>query len=80
MTVRTTEPGLQIYDGARVAPPVPGLDGLHMKAYAGIALEPQIWPDAIHHSHFPQAVLHSDEVYKQRTQYIFSNKTGGLSS
>ncbi len=75
LEVRTTEPGLQVYDGARIAPPVPGLDGAYMGAYAGIALEPQVWPDAIHHQHFPQAILHHDDVYKQHTQYIFNHKT-----
>lgn len=78
LEVRSTEPGLQVYDGARIAPPVPGLDGLNMGAHAGIALEPQVWPDAIHHGHFPQATLRPDEVYRQHTQYVFSHKNEGL--
>jgi aldose 1-epimerase len=50
---------------------MPGLDGRRMGAHAGIALEPQVWPDAVHHSNFPQAVLHPGETYRQHTQYAF---------
>ncbi|MFT4650096.1 MAG: aldose 1-epimerase [Gammaproteobacteria bacterium] len=74
MEIRTTEAGLQVYDGARINPPVGGLDGREMAAYAGIALEPQVWPDAIHHRHFPQAMLHPEETYHQHTQYAFSRE------
>jgi aldose 1-epimerase len=71
MEIRATEPGLQVYDGARIDIPMPGLDGRRMGAHAGIALEPQVWPDAVHHSNFPQAVLHPGETYRQHTQYAF---------
>ncbi len=72
MELRTTEPGLQVYDGAKVNIDPPGLDGRPMRANAGIALEPQVWPDANHHPHFPQAILRPGQSYRQHTQYIFS--------
>ncbi|HCQ66187.1 MAG TPA: hypothetical protein DIU07_14005, partial [Rhodobacteraceae bacterium] len=72
MELRTTEPGLQVYDGAKVNVDLPGLTGQPMRAHAGIALEPQIWPDANHHAGFPQAVLRPGEPYAQQTQYIFT--------
>lgn len=72
MECRTTEPGLQIYDGAKINIPLPGLNGQGMGACAGVAVEPQIWPDAHHHPHFPQAVLRPGETYRQHTQFIFS--------
>ncbi len=75
MEIRTTESGLQVYDGARIDIPMPGLDGRRMGAHAGVALEPQIWPDAVHHSNFPQAVLHPGETYKQHTQFAFHKDT-----
>lgn len=75
MQLRTTEPGLQVYDGAKLDIEAKGLDGRTMKAYSGIALEPQVWPDANNQSHFPQAVLRPGEIYKQHTQYIFSKDT-----
>ena len=72
MDILSTEPGLQVYDGAKVNITVSGLDGRKMQPHAGIALEPQIWPDANHHAHFPQAVLSPGDTYQQRTQYIFN--------
>lgn len=72
MELRTTEPGLQVYDGAKVNTPVPGLTGCPMGAHAGMALEPQVWPDAHHHAHFPQAILEVGQTYRQHSQFIFS--------
>ncbi len=72
MTIRSTEPGLQVYDAARIVVPVPGLDGRHMDAYSGLALEPQVWPDAIHHKHFPRPELAPGETYAQHTQFVFT--------
>ncbi len=72
LEVRTTEPGLQVYDGSRVNIAVPGLGGEQMGPHSGIALEPQIWPDANHHPAFPQAVLLPGEDYVQHTQYVFA--------
>lgn len=72
MEIRTTEPGLQVYDGAKINIPLAGLDAVSMGPYAGIALEPQVWPDAVHHPNFPQAMLRPGETYQQHTQYAFS--------
>ncbi|GLQ17088.1 aldose epimerase family protein [Maritalea porphyrae] len=72
MKCLTTEPGLQVYDGAKIDIDEPGLVGAKMSAHSGVALEPQIWPDANHHEHFPSAMLQPDEQYEQHTQYIFS--------
>lgn len=75
MEIRTTEPGLQVYDGAKINIPLPGLDGTSMGPHAGIALEPQVWPDAVHHPDFPQAVLRPGETYQQHTQYAFNKES-----
>jgi aldose 1-epimerase len=72
MELRSTEPGLQVYDGTKIDIDLPGLGGMAMRAHSGIALEPQIWPDANHHAHFPQAILRPGERYRQHTQYVFS--------
>lgn len=65
MTIRTTEPGLQVYDGAAIAA---GPFGAH----AGLALEPQVWPDAPNHRHFPSALLRPGETYRQHTVLAFT--------
>ncbi len=75
MELSSTEPGLQIYDGAKVDINLPGLTGAPMQAHAGIAMEPQVWPDANHHTGFPQAVLRPGERYEQHTQYKFMKET-----
>jgi len=72
LDLRTTEPGLQVYDGAKIDIDLPGLIGQPMRAHAGIALEPQVWPDANHHDAFPQAVLRPGARYDQHTQYVFT--------
>lgn len=72
MTLSTTEPGLQFYDGHKLDVPVPGLDERRYGSAAGLCLEPQVWPDAINHAGFPSAVLRPGERYLQETQYRFA--------
>jgi len=72
LEVRTTEPGVQFYAGFKLDTPVPGLDGRKYGSFAGFCLETQIWPDAINHEGFPDAVLRPGEVLRQETDYIFS--------
>jgi aldose 1-epimerase len=71
LEVLTTEPGVQLYTGAKVHPPVPGLDGRHYGPFAGFCLETQTWPDAINHAGFPNAVLRRGETLRQETDYVF---------
>lgn len=72
LEVRTTEPGVQFYAGVMLNVPVPGFDGRHYGPYAGFCLETQVWPDAINHANFPNAVLRPGEVLRQETDYVFS--------
>ena len=74
MEMRSTEPGLQVYDGFKLNVGPAGLDGRQYGANSGIALEPQIWPDAVNHSTFPDAVLRPSETYRQHTQFAFSKR------
>lgn len=73
LTVETTEPGLQVYDGAMIAAGIPGLDGRPLAPHAGLALEPQLWPDAPNHPGFPPALLRPGEVYEQHTALAFTD-------
>lgn len=72
MEIRTTEPGLQVYDGYKIDIATPGLDGRLYGPNAGVALEPQVWPDAINNKGFPSAVLRPGETYHQQTQFAFT--------
>lgn len=59
----TDAPGLQLYTGGQ-------LDGERGKGgavygrFGGLALESQIWPDAINHAAFPSPILRPGEEYQ----------------
>jgi aldose 1-epimerase len=72
MEMRSTEPGLQVYDGFKLNVGPLGLEGRKYTANSGIAREPQIGPDAVNHSTFPEVVLRPGETYRQHTQFAFS--------
>ncbi|WP_117194869.1 aldose epimerase family protein [Rhizobium terrae] len=75
MEVRTTEPGVQLYAAFKLQQiPVPGLDGRQYGPFAGFCLETQVWPDAVNHPDFPNAVLRPGEVLRQETDYVFSRQ------
>lgn len=71
MVIASTEPGLQVYDAAKLNTPVPGIDGRTYRTHAGVALEPQNWPDAPNHNDFPDCVLRPGETYEQVTTFTF---------
>ncbi len=79
LIIETTEPGLQFYDGAMIAATAPGLGGRPLGPHAGLALEPQVWPDAPNHPAFPSALLRPGERYDQHTTLVLSRQgsTGG---
>jgi len=67
----TTQPGLQLYTGNRLAD-LPGKGGRRIPRFGGLCLEAQHFPDAIHHPHFPPVVLRPGERYRQVTRFCFS--------
>jgi aldose 1-epimerase len=71
----TTEPTLQCYDGAKLNVAVPGLDGVHYRAFAGIALEPQHLPNSPNIPGTPSTVLRPGETYRQVTEFRFRDVT-----
>lgn len=64
MALATDAPGLQVYDHRHPEPGGPG-------PYAGIALEPQSWPDAPHHAHFPPVTLDPGQTWLRRVEWRF---------
>ena len=71
MELWTTEPGLQVYDGYKLALRVDGLGGRRYGRNAGLALEPQRFPDAPNHAHFPSAIVRPGEVSRQISELRF---------
>ena len=73
LTLATTEPGLQVYTAATLSSgATPGLTGTPYGPYAGVALEPQVWPDALNQPWSVTARLRPGEVYRQRSVFRFS--------
>mgnify|MGYP005728934209 FL=1 len=70
----STEPGLQVYTGKWLdSGNDQGWGKFPYKEYAGIALEPQIWPDSPNQNGFPNPYLSPHEKYKHHTRLKFSN-------
>ena len=69
MHVCSTEPCIQLYSGQGFD--VQGADGRYYGAYAGLALETQHHPDAIHQPAFPSVILRAGDVYETTTVYRF---------
>ena len=65
LTMESTEPGLQVYSGAGL-PTLPGTD---IAPFAGCALEPQDWPNAVNTDHFPPVMITPGSPYRQITRY-----------
>ncbi|HET6621258.1 MAG TPA: aldose epimerase family protein [Dongiaceae bacterium] len=71
MELRTTEPGLQFYEGVRLPPSDDAYEGQPHLPYRGLCLEPQRFPDAINRAHFSPVVLRPGEIYRQVTAFKF---------
>lgn len=71
MHMCSTEPCVQLYSGQHFDTDG-GLNGKHYGAYAGLALETQHHPDAVHHENFPSMILKANEPYFSQTLYAFS--------
>lgn len=75
MTLETDAPGLQVYDAARLdTAPAKGHHGAPYRAFAGLAMEPQHWPDAPNHPSFPPITLRPGETFTQSSRFRFFRK------
>lgn len=72
LTVETTEPAMQVYAGAHLSGGAPGLGGRPYHRFAGLALEPQVGPDAPNRPGYPDPVLRVGETYRQITRFRFT--------
>ena len=72
MHLFSTEPGLQVFTGQGIKSDGPiGNSGSSYIPFSGVALEPQLWPDAPHHDAFPSAILLADNVYRNVSKFTF---------
>lgn len=70
LTLATTEPGLQVYAAANSPSGAwAGLSGKPFGPNAGIALEPQLWPDAPNNPGFPSARIAAGEPITQLSRF-----------
>lgn len=72
MNISSTEPGLQIFDATGInTAPFCGHNGLPYSSNAGLALEPQKWPDAPNQPSFPTTLVQAGDIYRQFTKFEF---------
>lgn len=71
MEVHTTMEGMQLYT-ANFLSARAGKGGAQYGAYAGVCLETQRFPDAMHHTAFPSPLLRAGMRYDERTEYRFT--------
>ncbi len=73
LTLATTAPGLQVFDGATLETrPFLGHLGQPYGPHAGVALEPQHWPNAPNNPGFPSVLLPPDGRFEQETCFTLS--------
>ncbi|WP_417689064.1 aldose epimerase family protein [Roseibium sp.] len=70
LTVESTEPGLQVYSGVALdTAPFEGNCGEPYGRLAGVAIEPQTWPDTANHPEYPSSLLQPGETYRQVSRF-----------
>lgn len=72
LTLRTSEPGLQVYTGGYLDASVIGKGGVPYQKYAGVTLETQKFPGTPNHPHFPSCTLRPGETYRHLMEFVFS--------
>ena len=70
LELHTTQPSLQVYT-ANDFDAVPGKRGARYGRHAGVALEAQAPPDAVHHPRFGDVVVRPGQEYRHRTEFRF---------
>ncbi|HAS8306237.1 galactose mutarotase [Vibrio vulnificus] len=75
MTVLTTQPALQFYNGFKLSNKNwVGRHGERYESCHGLCLETQHYPDSPNHAHFPSTRLNPGEVYQEKTIHRFAQK------
>jgi aldose 1-epimerase len=66
---------VQVYTGNKLSGAFAGHGGVIYRQSAGLALEPQAFPDAPHHPDFPSTMLRPGETYRRTIRYRFTLHT-----
>ncbi|HEX5087943.1 MAG TPA: aldose epimerase family protein [Nocardioides sp.] len=66
------QPGLQLFTSGTFDGSRPGVDGTPLPRYAGVALEPQLFPDSPNHPDWPSALLAAGDTYRSVIEWSFS--------
>ncbi|XP_004922660.1 galactose mutarotase [Bombyx mori] len=76
LEVYSDQPGVQFYTSNSLPAPqesaLVGKQGVGYRRHGAFCLETQNYPDAVHHTNFPRAVLYPGEVYKHKVVYRFA--------
>ena len=70
LLVRSDAPGVQLYDAAHLDGTLTSADGHPYLCRAGLAIEPQNFPDAPNHPDFPDATIRPGQEYHTTTQWL----------
>lgn len=71
LEIFTDQPSVQVYNGYFRDGSDRGHGGVPYFASAGIAIEPQGFPDAPNRPEFPSIAVDPEHPYRQRTEYVF---------
>ncbi len=71
LTLRTNQPGVQIYASGQMHRAFPGKEGRAYHRFAGLTLETQVFPGSPNHPHFPAARLDPGQTYAHRMAFTF---------
>jgi aldose 1-epimerase len=70
LEITSSQVGVQVYTGNSLDGSLVGHGGTYRQG-AGIAFEPQAYPDAPNHPNFPSTILRPGEAYRQTIRYRF---------
>jgi aldose 1-epimerase len=70
LEIRTSQPGVQVYTGNSLNGALVGHGGTYRQT-AGIAFEPQAYPDAPNQPRFPSTILRPGESFSETITYDF---------
>lgn len=72
LSIYSTHPGVQCYSGNFLSNNPSGADGRQFFPRCAVAIEPQGFPDAPNHPHFPSVLVTPEKPYRETIVYQFN--------